>query len=1347
MSLLPGVLRRVLSAVCSERCAPARVRLAIAICATLGLSYALLSTDPWWFVRWLRGDAARVLEHGVSDKLYHVCGYLTLTVCLMWWAVSRSRKATYLAGAVAAVHAVSTELLQHFVPGRTVDGADFVADLAGVSVGFSIGLLLRHVQQSTRDPAGLTTAMPQRQLRERRLGGSMKTADSSLTSREHPAGLTRSQITSEEAAEIRPRMINYRFVAILLAAGGVFFSSVVAIHGWQMRRNAGTLIELGERAREDGDFTKARDYFNRYVGMVPNDTNALATLGILLDESAEGPGAQRQIFAIYEDVLRADPTREDIRRRQIATATAIGRYSDALSHVQTLQQIYSTDGKLALQAGLCQQQMGEYEQAGESFEQAIDFSPRLIDAWAALANLRLDMLDEAEQAAALLDRLVELNANDPAAWLARAKFRQRIGKLDAAADDLQQALDRDGENGDLLLAATELGYERIAAARSRGQAPKAERLLHLVRNQLKRAMELAPDRLDLRLQAIVIESHFGDQQQALQRLAELLSDHPGDHRAHVLLADLTIERGEFDKAHEAINRLPRTPGSDALRLFLDGRIAMAQKQWRQALSLFNEARRFQADTPEMLERTDIAIATCHRELGETDQELVTLRQVMKYHPKSVPGRLALASSLLRQKKLQAAIAEYRPLASLPQVRLLLARLLILQNLQLPEVAREWREAETLLTEATKHGADPTQVALLQAELLASQGRIAAAEQLLIEARTSQADRLEFLVALARLAQQAGDRQHAALWMGQALAAAGNSRQAESQLQQALDLSPGDAATARTLMELYVRAGRQDEALALFRRHAQKMSVTELAQAYALFGDHARAAELFQREAANEAADLKALDGLASVYLQNGLSSHAETLLERLVGDADATTTIGQSARRRLALLLNGHNDYASRQRALELLDENTTATPQPAVEDLRIRAAVLASSLLADERAQAILLFETLDDQNQLLPRDRWLLGKLYESIGRLDEATAQLERSLQNGEVSERLLSDYVEHLVEHADRDTAERGLKRLRSRFPEAATALRLETRLAVKYRETTQAVTLLTSFVAAASDQEQKVARLTEAAAVACAAGSNGDSNTDLDAAALAFLTEAVKLDPRQVGQLVAWQLNHGRDVEAFEQLDEVWQQLDPEAAAGLSLAMLSTGPTHARMARVDEKLTTALKQRPQALLIKVCLADLRSLQERYAEAESLYRQVLHVDMQNLPALNNLAWLLGMQRRDADDALTLIERAMQTAGLTPQLLDTRACILLGQHRTRQAIADLQQAMANGQATSTLLLHLAAAQLDDRNPEAARATLTQAQATGFNASLLHPLDQVLLQRLINALQVEQTPASSDV
>ena len=50
---------------------------------------------------------------------------------------------------------------------------------------------------------------------------------------------------------------------------------------------------------------------------MPSDIQARADYGLLLDQAG---ASKRQVFMVFEDVLRAEPTREEIRRRQIEIA-------------------------------------------------------------------------------------------------------------------------------------------------------------------------------------------------------------------------------------------------------------------------------------------------------------------------------------------------------------------------------------------------------------------------------------------------------------------------------------------------------------------------------------------------------------------------------------------------------------------------------------------------------------------------------------------------------------------------------------------------------------------------------------------------------------------------------------------------------------------------------------------------------------------------------------------------------------------------------------------------------------------------------------------------------------------
>ncbi len=117
----------------------------MATCCMTFLTYLLLSQDPWWLFRAFPREAARALKHGVIDKVYHFVAYFGTTCILMWYALSGSRRTMYVVAGGVTVHAVATEFLQQFVPRRTMDLDDLVANLAGIVAGVCVGILLRRM--------------------------------------------------------------------------------------------------------------------------------------------------------------------------------------------------------------------------------------------------------------------------------------------------------------------------------------------------------------------------------------------------------------------------------------------------------------------------------------------------------------------------------------------------------------------------------------------------------------------------------------------------------------------------------------------------------------------------------------------------------------------------------------------------------------------------------------------------------------------------------------------------------------------------------------------------------------------------------------------------------------------------------------------------------------------------------------------------------------------------------------------------------------------------------------------------------------------------------------------------
>src|SRR5262249_44691498 len=149
-----------------------------------------------------------------------------------------------------------------------------------------------------------------------------------------------------------------------------------------------------------------------------------------------------------------------------------------------------------------------------------------------------------------------------------------------------------------------------------------------------------------------------------------------------------------------------------------------------------------------------------------------------------------------------------------------------------------------------------------------------------------------------------------------------------------------------------------------------------------------------------------------------------------------------------------------------------------------------------------------------------------------------------------------------------------------------------------------------------------------------------------------------------------------------------------------------------------------------------LAELRDFQNKYTEAEDLYRQVLKSDRSNGTALNNLAWLLAQKPGGAAEALALIDRAIEVHGPAPGLLDTRATVNLARDRADAAIRDLEEANLESPGAPRLF-HLARAQLKAKDRATAAKTFAEAKRLGFDPQQLHPLERDQARRVVSDLE----------
>lgn len=109
-----------------------------------------------------------------------------------------------------------------------------------------------------------------------------------------------------------------------------------------------------------------------------------------------------------------------------------------------------------------------------------------------------------------------------------------------------------------------------------------------------------------------------------------------------------------------------------------------------------------------------------------------------------------------------------------------------------------------------------------------------------------------------------------------------------------------------------------------------------------------------------------------------------------------------------------------------------------------------------------------------------------------------------------------------------------------------------------------------------------------------------------------------------------------------------------------------------------------------------------------------------------ALNNLAWVLAADPKNAEKALDLVARATREGGLTGDLLDTRARVRVTLKQFDLAERDLAEAIGH-EPTPLRWFHVAVLRTSQTPPQPVEAgkAFEEAKRRGLTERSIHPAD----------------------
>ncbi|MEE9601933.1 MAG: tetratricopeptide repeat protein, partial [Thermoguttaceae bacterium] len=480
--------------------------------------------------------------------------------------------------------------------------------------------------------------------------------------------------------------------------------------------------------------------------------------------------------------------------------------------------------------------------------------------------------------------------------------------------------------------------------------------------------------------------------------------------------------------------------------------------------------------------------------------------------------------------------------------------------------------------------------------------------------------------------------------------------------------------------------------------------------------------------------------MATFYLRGGKPEEAETQLNRIIdGKLNASKNDVVWARRQLALVLSSRRDYRATQQAIELIRKNVEEGASP--EDQRLLAKIQATMPQAANRMLAISALEDLlENQNTESPEDRFALARLYLARGNWEKFSEHMRELLVSHGDQPRYLTAYVDALLKRGLTYEARDRLKRLEAVAPNAVATYVLKARTLAQAEKYDAVIRLMREYVADnKAEPTNSDSRLGQAALILeqviaqLKTESRRDGVEEKTAvqktnAAKKLADEAEKLYLRYTQfrrerriVLAGFYARQSRMADAMAIIEDEWKRADPTALAqALRIVLKSPESTPDLIRRGEKVAQDSLEHHERAFPLLIIMADVRTIHAQYAEAEGYYREILKESSGNTIVLNNLAVLLAIQGKKLDEALKLVNRAIELTGPNSSMLDSRATVYLALKKPEKALAELDRAIKEEDAP-TRRLHQAQAYFQLGRKRAAANSLRIAERDGLAAQPL--------------------------
>jgi tetratricopeptide (TPR) repeat protein len=736
-----------------------------------------------------------------------------------------------------------------------------------------------------------------------------------------------------------------------------------------------------------------------------------------------------------------------------------------------------------------------------------------------------------------------------------------------------------------------------------------------------------------------------------------------------------LQAGNYPKARVALRNVLKIDPKDADAYFLFAQVEEKEKNWRNAVSLYQEVVQLVPDHTAAL----VTLAKYYLEARLTEQVLSTADKVLTKHPQHPQANALKIAVLAIEGQLSDAMTKAEALRSQfptePDVAILLATLDGQQE--------RYRDAETTLQRALE--AHPKDMDLLNNlnTILVQAKDMAGAEMVARRMIDTEPTLLDHRLRLARLFDTQGAHERAESVLREAIALDPNSEERRLLLADFLSTRKDQRAAEQALLEAATQLP-----------HSAKVQFG-LAALYLKSGQDAKAREQYAslvKDYKEKPAGLEAKVKLAEMDLVSGKQAEAEKQVQEVLKEnprsSDGLILLG-----RMALSRRNGKDAVQAFRIV-LHDQPELAT----VHFLLGQAYLLTgeNSLAKESFEHAVALYPGQVDARRSLAALESQSGRHQQARARLDDLLKQRPDDLAALDML-MMLDLVTKNWVD------AERTLNRLRAVSKDSVVAFMAEGRLREAQQQFDKASASYERATAIAPNNPDTLLSLVK---LDVAQGHADRAKTRLDAV-LATRPDHL-FGHGLLGEVLALS---GHPQEADVQFREA-SRVNPKWIT----PWLDWGGLWLAQKRADQAvqvLQAGLKANPDSEELHMLLASAYSTQGQIDSAITAYDGALRLNPRNVLAANNLAVLLVDYKGDPQNLQKafVLSRDFEKEAPHPLFLDTLGWVRFKMGQQEDALRLMKDAVAKSPEVPTLNYHLGMAYYQSGKTAEARAYLSKA------------------------------------